>query len=232
MVGRPTATTGAVGLPESVYSAAAPSARQTRPPMVSRPWLVTVSSRTKRMTASPMSSRPPMLRGRLPKPMKARMMARAPSDAGHEVGVLELEEQAVEADHEQDEGDVGVGQQVQEALERAHRRLLDDRVRRLERDRRALRPGRSGRPSPPARAGRSAAMPSTRPSSTASRGRERGRVDGPRLTAGSTARPRASAMPVMNFTASFLTFSPSVPPMSSPWPPTGEAAPMLVPGAM
>ena len=44
----------------------------------SRPWLVTVSSSTNRTIASPISSRPPTLSGRLPKPMKARMIARAP----------------------------------------------------------------------------------------------------------------------------------------------------------
>ena len=41
-------------------------------------------------------------------------------DAGHEVGVAELEQQPVEADREQDEGDVRVGEQVQERLERVH----------------------------------------------------------------------------------------------------------------
>ena len=44
------------------------------------------------------------------------------------------------------------------------------------------------------------------------------------------ARPGRST--VILAIASFLTFSPSVPGMSSPWPPTGDAAPMLVPGAM
>ena len=51
-------------------------------------------------------------------------------------------------------------------------------------------------------------------------------------TAQSTGRPRASAIDVMLAMASFLTFSPRVPGMSSPLLPTGEAAPMLVPGAM
>ncbi len=39
-------------------------------------------------------------------------------------------------------------------------------------------------------------------------------------------------MAVMFAIASFLTFSPSVPPMSSPVPEMGLAAPMLVPGAI
>ena len=51
-------------------------------------------------------------------------------------------------------------------------------------------------------------------------------------TAQSTGRPRASAIEVMLAIASFLTFSPSVPGMSSPLLPTGDAAPMLVPGDM
>ena len=51
-------------------------------------------------------------------------------------------------------------------------------------------------------------------------------------TAQSTLRWRASAIAVILAIASFRTLSPSVPLMSSPWPPTGEAAPMLVPGAI
>ena len=51
-------------------------------------------------------------------------------------------------------------------------------------------------------------------------------------TAQSTGRPRSSAMAVMDAMASFMTLSPSVPSMSSPWPPTGVAAPMFVPGAI
>ena len=42
-------------------------------------------------------------------------------DAGHEVRALELEQQAVEPQREQDERDVGVGQQVEERLGRVHR---------------------------------------------------------------------------------------------------------------
>ena len=45
-------------------------------------------------------------------------------DAGHPVGVLELEEDAVEAEREEDEGDVRIGQQVEERLERVHRQAL------------------------------------------------------------------------------------------------------------
>ncbi len=52
------------------------------------------------------------------------------------------------------------------------------------------------------------------------------------VTAQSMGRPRASAMDEMFLIASFLTFSPSVPGMSDPSPDTGDAAPMLVPGAM
>ena len=52
------------------------------------------------------------------------------------------------------------------------------------------------------------------------------------LTAQSTFRPRTSAIERILAMASFLTFSPSVPGMSSPWPPTGDAAPISVPGAM
>ncbi len=48
-------------------------------------------------------------------------------------------------------------------------------------------------------------------------------------TAQSTGRPRASASDVMLAIVSFRTFFPSVPSMSSPWPPTGEAAPMFGP---
>ena len=60
--------------------------------------------------------------------MKARMMAMPPSDPGHEVRVDELEEQPVEAEREQDEGDVRVGQQVQQRLQRVHRQV--DQLRR------------------------------------------------------------------------------------------------------
>ena len=48
----------------------------------------------------------------------------------------------------------------------------------------------------------------------------------------STFRPRASAIERMFAMASFFTFSPMVPVMSSPPEPTGDAAPMFVPGAM
>ncbi len=78
MIRQSTSTAGATGSPGCVYSADAPRANATSPPMVSSPPLVTVSSSTKRITASPMSSRPAMLSGRLPKPMKARISAKAP----------------------------------------------------------------------------------------------------------------------------------------------------------
>ena len=74
-------------------------------------------------------------------------------------------------------------------------------------------------------------MPSTAPAATASVAvydLASETVD----TAQSTGRPRVSAIDVMLAIASFLTFSPSVPGMSSPLLPTGDAAPMFVPGAM
>ncbi len=51
-------------------------------------------------------------------------------------------------------------------------------------------------------------------------------------TAHSTSRWRASAIDRMLAIASFLTLSPIVPVSSSPPAPTGDAAPMFVPGAM
>ncbi len=77
--GTATATSGAAGVPGAVYRVKAPSTKQTSPPTVSRPWLVTVVSRMKSRTASPIRIRPAMLSGRLPKPMKARISAMAPS---------------------------------------------------------------------------------------------------------------------------------------------------------
>ena len=76
-----------------------------------------------------------------------------------------------------------------------------------------------------------AAMPSTACIATASDAGEltaRSTV----LTAQSTFRPRTSAIERILAMASFFTFSPSVPGMSSPCPPTGDAAPISVPGAM
>ena len=72
-------------------------------------------------------------------------------------------------------------------------------------------------------------MPSTAPTATASLAGDdfaSATVD----TAHSTLRPRASAIAVILAIASLRTLSPSVPGMSSPSPPTGDAAPMLVPG--
>ena len=74
-------------------------------------------------------------------------------------------------------------------------------------------------------------MPSTAPALTASFADEEAAfrtVD----TAQATFRPRASAMAVMLAIVSLRTFWPSVPVMSCPPDPTGDAAPMLVPGAM
>ena len=55
-------------------------------------------------------------------------------DAGHVVGVLQLEEDAVEPEREEDEGDVGVAEQVQERLEGVHAQPLDLRSGGLEQD--------------------------------------------------------------------------------------------------
>ena len=52
------------------------------------------------------------------------------------------------------------------------------------------------------------------------------------FTAHSTFRPRCCAMASLNDAVKFSTFFPIVPGMSSPCPPTGCAAPMLVPGAI
>ncbi len=76
--GRATLTSGAVGVPGSVYRAAAPSATQTTAPMASNPWLVTCVSSSRRTTPRTIRSRPATLSGRLPKPMKARRMQIAP----------------------------------------------------------------------------------------------------------------------------------------------------------
>ena len=75
------------------------------------------------------------------------------------------------------------------------------------------------------------AIPSTAPASTASLAGD----DFASRTvaiAHSALRPRVSAIDRMLAIASLSTFSPSVPSMSSPPPPTGEAAPIRVPGAM
>ena len=97
-----------------------------------------VNSSTKRRTASPINSSPATFSGRLPKPMKARMIDDSAQDAGDPVGILELEQQAVEADREQDERDIRVGQQVQERLQWVHRQVGSGRVREVERQRRAV----------------------------------------------------------------------------------------------
>ena len=52
------------------------------------------------------------------------------------------------------------------------------------------------------------------------------------FSAHSTLRPRCRAIDSLNDAVKFSIFSPSVPLMSSPCPPTGCAAPMLVPGAI
>ena len=65
-------------------------------------------------------------------------------------------------------------------------------------------------------------MPSTAPAATASLGRSSDFASLTVETAQSTGRPRASAIEVMLAIASFLTFSPSVPAMSSPCSPTGD----------
>ena len=78
MTGSDTRTSGSNGSPGWVKRADAPRAKQMMPPRPSKPWLVTVSSSPIRTIASRISSKPAMLSGRLPKPMKARMIARAP----------------------------------------------------------------------------------------------------------------------------------------------------------
>ncbi len=62
----------------------------------------------------------------------------AADDARHEVRVHQFEQQAVEADREQDEGDVRVRQQVQELLERVHALFADRRAGRVEGRRRPV----------------------------------------------------------------------------------------------
>ena len=52
------------------------------------------------------------------------------------------------------------------------------------------------------------------------------------FSAASTLRPVRLVSERIRAVASCSIFSPRVPPMSSPWPPIGEAAPALVPGAM
>ena len=74
-------------------------------------------------------------------------------------------------------------------------------------------------------------MPSTAPTATASSADDETALSTVE-TAQSTSRPRVSAIDLMLAIASLRTFSPIVPVMSSPPDPTGEAAPMLVPGAM
>ena len=76
-----------------------------------------------------------------------------------------------------------------------------------------------------------AALPSTAPRATASSASEE-RASRTVATAHSTLRPRSRAIAVIFATASLSTFSPIVPAISSPCPPTGEAAPMFVPGAI
>ncbi len=74
-------------------------------------------------------------------------------------------------------------------------------------------------------------MPSTAPSATASSAGDE-RASRTVETAHSTFRSRALAIEVILAMASFMTLSPSVPGMSVPSPLMGDAAPMLVPGAM
>ena len=161
--------------------------------------------------------------------MKARISAtrRGPR---YEVRALELEQQTVEAEREQDERDVRVGQQVDECLERVHPEVDERDAVQLEGHRLAI--DLDGLP-----IGLGADVLERRGDA----------VDGTdldRLTAGddfalstvhtaqSTFRPRVSAIERMLAIASFLTFSPIVPARSSPPDPTGDAAPMFVPGAM
>ena len=72
-------------------------------------------------------------------------------------------------------------------------------------------------------------MPSTAPIATASEADDE-TASSTVETAQSTSRPRASAIDRMLAIASLRTLSPIVPSSSSPPEPTGDAAPMLVPG--
>ena len=152
-------------------------------------------------------------------------------DAGHEVGRLELEQEAVEPEREQDERDVRVGQQVQERLERVHRQLRGGGPGRRDHDRLAADldgPPVARTPARP-RACRRCRRP-PRPTTASDAGDER--RFGDRLTRPTRRCGRAPRRSIGCGDRIVRTLSPSVPGMSSPWPPTGDAAPMFVPGAM
>ena len=100
-----TLTAGSNGSPGSVNRADAPSAKQTRPPTPSRPWLVTVTSSPNRTIARMMSSRPPTLSGSAPRPMNARIRASPPEDPGHEVRAPQLGDDAGRSRAEEQECD-------------------------------------------------------------------------------------------------------------------------------
>ena len=68
--------------------------------------------------------------------MKARMSARAPDMPVTKFGLASSNARSRTPEHEQDEGDVRVGQQVQEELERVHPTTSVDAAER-ERDRAA-----------------------------------------------------------------------------------------------
>ena len=75
----------------------------------------------------PTSSSPATLSGRLPKPMNARMSAIAPRIPVTKFGFWSSKMSPYSADREQDERDVRVGQQVEQRLERVHRRRRSPR---------------------------------------------------------------------------------------------------------
>ncbi len=194
--------------PGAVYSADAPSAKQMIPPIASRPWLVTVNSRTNSTIAE---------------------------DDEQQAG--DVERQAAEADErederegargcrsrssgsgartaarrtpmrEQDERDVRVGQQVEQRLERVHRAAPSVPTSAVEIERTGW--PRDRRPSWPSALRQDrrrcvSAMPSTAPTATASAGR---RTTAPRRRStrpSRRCRPRASAIDVMLAIASLL----------------------------
>ena len=108
-----------------VHSAKAPSTIEITPPTVSRPNEVTSAPARSSPMPSRISSSPPTFSGRLFEPMKASTSAIAPGGPVKKFGWNSSAEDAVEADGEQDEGDVRVGEQVQEALADVHAHVAD-----------------------------------------------------------------------------------------------------------
>ena len=128
-----TVTDGATGSPGCVYRADAPSTNATRPPTVSSPWLVTVSSSDEEQDRQADEEQAGHVERQAAEPDEGEDQRERAEDAGHPVGVLELEVEPVEPERQEDEGDVRVGQQVQEPLERVHRDLDERGFGRRER---------------------------------------------------------------------------------------------------